>query len=119
MTADHPSRVRTGSPVRITAYVILALWAVFWTFFSVAEMIGGEPGAWSHTIFPILPIAVLVSLTIARPQIGAIALIAAGVIGVAFLDHTMTRVTLALPPIITGVLLLGGRLIRLRTVSVS
>lgn len=94
---------------RWTGTVIIAAWAVFWTWFagSVAVSEGGRSWLFGGGLIAVsLAIA---AVTIFRPRVGGVLAIGAGLFSLWFFAGAWALLLLATPPIVGGVLAsLGG-----------
>lgn len=94
------------------------LWAGFWLWFGIASALSGGnlPSAFAHLSVPAVLIVIAAVAAWRRPTIGGALLVAEGLALASLIATGMLRqsfflaITLALPPIAAGVLLLIGSL---------
>ncbi len=107
------------SPLRLSAVITLALWAAWWLFFAVASSVSEHGGHWKDAfgIYTLVLLLLIGVPTVAwrRPGLGAWLLLAESLFlfwFVLFFAHNPLNttlflvLTLALPPLAAGVLLL-------------
>jgi peptidoglycan/LPS O-acetylase OafA/YrhL len=108
---------RGARRAKIAALVLLALGVAFYLLFTVGELAGGDVSGIQH-LPPVLGLAGLAWLSWRRPTIAGIALLALAVpLGMAYVAILVARdlpltwaLEIALPPIVTGLLLVrAGR----------
>lgn len=105
-TLAHSGRAfRLAPALRWGAWIVLLAWGGFWAFFSVAEMVSGEPGAIMHVLFPLAPIAALLALAWLRPFLGGAMLVLFGGATLFLAGDPFVWGLLAAPPILGGAIL--------------
>lgn len=87
------------------AYGLLAVWAGFWGWFSIAEGLSDVAGGWSHLLVPLTPIVVFGGMSLVWPRLGGVLLAVAGVAGLWSFDGWAADVMLSLPAVVVGVTL--------------
>jgi hypothetical protein len=98
-----------GFAARVTARVILVVWAAFWLFFACAEAAGDGGGAWIHAVRFCAPIVALVSGAFLAPLWGGLGLIIVGAWAATYFHNVFTILTLAMPAVLAGALLVRWR----------
>jgi len=105
--------VDTGAPrEKVAALVLLGLGVAFHSMFAVGELVGGDIGGVQH-VPPALGLAVLLWVAWRRPLVAGIVLLALAVpLGAVYLVLLVVRdlpliwaLFIALPPLVTGLLL--------------
>lgn len=83
--------------------MLLLVWAAFWGWFVVASAWNDMPRSLPYAAGGLLMLGGLTVLTLLRPHLGGLALVAAGIAAGLFFDHPFTRGVLALPAILIGI----------------
>lgn len=104
-----------GSPdrrwrvVRLLVWIVLFLWAGFWSTFVLLEVAGEGFKSWAHWRPAVQFLALLLGpflVTLWRPRIGSVLLILVGLYDAWFFANHFTHATLAAPAILCGLALL-------------
>jgi len=81
-------------------------WLGFWTWFSIAEIISGEPGALMHLALPLAPMFVICGAAWLRPATGGVLLVLGGIAAGIYFATSGAMLLLAAPALVMGVLLI-------------
>lgn len=103
--------IDTAKPgvLRFSRHALLALWAGFWLWFSVASSIG-EPNGLAHLLVPALPIVVCLLLVWQSARLGGLALILFAVGSASMFRGREAWLLLSAPAMVLGVgYVLSGR----------
>jgi hypothetical protein len=112
---------KKGFVVRTLARILASLWCTWWVFFGIASGVGeGGSGLLRHLFFPPLVFIALFAVFWRRERIGSLLLILEGLlIGVGYPltvgrdfpagTTVVIELTMALPPLLAGVLMLAAR----------
>jgi hypothetical protein len=92
--------------LKLIARALLTLVAAFWTCFAIANVAHEGGGSIPYTAGFLLPVLILAIAAWRWPRIGGAALACGGVFAAFYFHHPFTQLSLALPAIVLGALLL-------------